>query len=96
MYATTQTKHKGTDAGFHHRTAGGAHCTDLAHEVGDHAVEAGVLEVEVATLLAGAEAAEVLGRLRDNVRAEGHLDAAQGLPHVTQQKGQEWLACDAV
>ena len=51
--------------------------TALAHEAGDDAVEAGAL-VSVA-LLAGAEGAEVLGRLGDDVLAELHDDLAEGL-----------------
>ena len=55
--------------------------TALAHELRDDAVEGGALEVErlarlAHALLAGAQAAEVLRRLRDDVVAQGHLDAA--------------------
>ena len=58
--------------------------TTLAHELGDDAMEGGALEVEglaglAGTLLAGAEATEILGGLGDNVGAESHLDAAGGL-----------------
>ena len=48
----------------------------LAHEVVDDAVEVGALEAE--PLLAGAEGAEVLSSLRDDVSTESHLDAAEG------------------
>jgi len=55
--------------------------TSLAHELGDHAVEGGSLEVErlalgASSLLASAESAEVLSGLWDHVGAEGHLNAA--------------------
>ena len=49
----------------------------LAHEVGDDAVEASCLEAE--TLFAGAEGAEVLGRLGHDVGAEFDDDPAQRL-----------------
>jgi hypothetical protein len=49
----------------------------LAHELGDDAMEgaAGVAE----TLLAGAKGAEILGRFRDDVRAQFERNAAQVL-----------------
>ncbi len=49
----------------------------LAHKVGDDAVERGPLVAE--PLLAGAEGAEVLGRLGHDVGPQLHDDAAQGL-----------------
>lgn len=51
--------------------------TALAHEAGNDAVEAGALESKA--LLAGAESAEVLGRLGGSVLAELHDDLAEGL-----------------
>ncbi|GIX66173.1 pentatricopeptide repeat-containing protein [Babesia caballi] len=51
----------------------------LAHELGDDAVEDGVLEVArdaLHDLVADAEGAEVIGGLRDDVVEEGELDAA--------------------
>ena len=52
--------------------------------VRDDTVERRALEVErlarlADALLAGAQGTEVLGRLRDDVGAERHLDAARGL-----------------
>ncbi len=51
--------------------------TALAHEAGDDAVEGRALESEA--LLAGAESAEVLGRLGSGVLAELHGDFAERL-----------------
>jgi hypothetical protein len=48
--------------------------TALQHELGDDAVELGVLVAEA--LLAGAEGAEVLGRLGDDIVEEVEVDAA--------------------
>ena len=48
--------------------------TALQHELRDDAVELGVLVAEA--LLAGAEGAEVLGRLRDDIVEELEVDAA--------------------
>ena len=53
----------------------------LAHEAGDHAVEGAALEVQrlaelAHALLAGAEAAEVLGRARHYLGEKRHLDSA--------------------
>jgi len=47
----------------------------LAHEVGDHAVEAGALEAEA--LLASAEGAEVLAGLGDAAREHRHSVSEQ-------------------
>ena len=46
----------------------------VSAHVGDHAVEGRTLVAKA--LLAGAERAEVLGGLRHDVLAKGHLDAA--------------------
>merc|ERR1719188_993448 len=46
----------------------------LAHEVRDHPVEAAALEAKA--LLAGAQGPEVLGGLRNHIRAERHLDTS--------------------
>lgn len=48
--------------------------TTLKHEVGDDTVEGGALVAEA--LLAGAESAEVLGSLWDDVAEEVEVDAA--------------------
>jgi hypothetical protein len=55
--------------------------TTLEHEVGDDAVERGALVAEA--LLAGAESAEVLGGLGDNVIEEVEVDAARLLCDIT-------------
>ena len=55
--------------------------TTLEHEVGDDAVERGALVAEA--LLAGAESAEVLGGLGDNVTEEVEVDAARLLCDMT-------------
>ena len=49
--------------------------TTLAHEVGDHTMESGALEVErlarpADTLLTGAESTEVLSGLRNHISTE--------------------------
>jgi len=49
----------------------------LAHEVGNDSMERRTLEAE--TLIAGAQGAEVLRRLRSHVRTQFHHDAANGL-----------------
>ena len=49
--------------------------TTLKHEVGDDAVELAARVAEA--LLAGAEGAEVLGRLRDDVVVDVEVDAAR-------------------
>ena len=62
--------------------------TALAHEVADNTVEVRALVAKA--LLAGAERAEVLGRLGDDVSAEGHLDAAHGgaiAGHIEENDG---------
>ena len=67
----------------------------LAHEAGDDAVERRVLEVKrraraSSALFAGAEAAKVLGRLRNDVGAQSHLDAARGSAansHIEENNG---------
>jgi hypothetical protein len=46
----------------------------LKHELGDHAVELGALISKA--LLAGAESAEVLSRLGDDIVEEVEVDAA--------------------
>lgn len=61
------------------------HTSNLAHEVVDDTVEAGALEVQglarsAHALLASAQAAEVLRSLGHDISAQGHLNAAQGLP----------------
>jgi hypothetical protein len=48
--------------------------TTLKHELGDHTVELGAGVAEA--LLAGAESAEVLSGLGDNIIVEGEVDAA--------------------
>jgi hypothetical protein len=48
--------------------------TTLKHELGDHTVELGASVAEA--LLAGAESAEVLGGLGNNIIEEGEVDAA--------------------
>ena len=48
--------------------------TTLEHELGDHTVELGAGVAEA--LLAGAESAEVLGGLGDNIIVESEVDAA--------------------
>ena len=55
----------------------------LAHELGDHAVKRGTLEVQrlalpAHTLFAGAERTEVLSGLGDDIGGERHLNAARG------------------
>lgn len=59
--------------------------TALAHEAGDDAVEGRALESEA--LLAGAESAEVLGRLGSGVLAELHGDFAERLCEKIQLVG---------
>jgi len=49
--------------------------TTLEHELGDHTVELGAGVAEA--LLAGAESAEVLSGLGDNIIVEGEVDAAR-------------------
>jgi hypothetical protein len=48
--------------------------TTLEHELGDHTVELGASVAEA--LLAGAESAEVLGGLGDNIIVKSEVDAA--------------------
>ena len=57
--------------------------TTLQHEVRNHTVELGALVAQrlaglAHALLAGAQRAEVLGRLGHDVRPQGHLDPAGG------------------
>jgi len=70
--------------------------TALAHEVGDHAVEAAALETE--PLLARAQGAKVLRRLRNNVGTQLHDDAAGGLTvdgHIEEDLGKRHLGVRA-
>ena len=61
--------------------------TTLEHELGDDAVELGVLVTEA--LLAGAEGAEVLDRLGNDIVEQLKVDAA-GL--LCRARGQQWFS----
>ena len=70
--------------------------TTLAPKIVNHAMEGGSLKVQrlagtALPLLTGAERAEILGRLWNDVRTKGHLDATSGLSADGHVEANNWV-----